>query len=178
MPGNRPSHNRSSSYSGDYRPAQPSNLRQSHRVPSISAHHSDPHGSSTILPSEATSSAEATESTPLIQGQIIEPRGRRPSIHPAHDGLCTHGTFSPRASSPTEPFFNQNWDDESTSAAGSSHKHSDSDSAVPGNEDWQRWLKRRIKTRRMGQSRELAEQAGIRDTPMMFVLSKSLEKIQ
>ncbi|CAG9976047.1 unnamed protein product [Clonostachys byssicola] len=155
----RPDHQRSSSYNGDYRPSQPSGLRQSHRVPSVSNQLA-----------EGAASAQASESTPLIQGQIIEPSHRRPSIHPAHEGLCTHGTFSPRAESPTEAFFG-NWDDEGPTPD-PNNKNSDSDSSLPNftpSDDWHRWLRRRIKTRKMGQSSELAQQAGIRDTPLMYL---------
>ncbi len=45
----------------------------------------------------------------------------------------------------------------------------DAISAVVGNDDWKHWLKKRMRTRKMGQSSELAEQAGIRDTNLMFV---------
>lgn len=40
-------------------------------------------------------------------------------------------------------------------------------SHVMGHDDWKRWLKKRMKTRKMDQSSELAEQAGFRDTPYM-----------
>lgn len=38
---------------------------------------------------------------------------------------------------------------------------------IVGSDDWKRWLKKRIRTKKMGQSSALAEQAGIEDTPLM-----------
>jgi hypothetical protein len=34
-------------------------------------------------------------------------------------------------------------------------------------ESWKKWFSGRIRTKKMGQSRELAQQAGFRDTPLM-----------
>lgn len=38
---------------------------------------------------------------------------------------------------------------------------------IVGHDDWKRWLKKRMRTKKMGQSSELAERAGFRDTPYM-----------
>jgi hypothetical protein len=40
-------------------------------------------------------------------------------------------------------------------------------SHIVGHEDWKKWLKRRIRTKKMGQSSQLAEQAGLHDTTLM-----------
>jgi hypothetical protein len=34
-------------------------------------------------------------------------------------------------------------------------------------DDWKEWLKRRMRTKKMGKSRHLAAQAGFTDTPLM-----------
>jgi hypothetical protein len=38
---------------------------------------------------------------------------------------------------------------------------------IVGHEDWKRWLKRRMRTKKMGHSSRLAEQAGLQDTTLM-----------
>lgn len=90
------------------------------------------------------------ESTPLILGS--ESRGRN------------NGTFSPRASSPNG-LFSGSTDDgsESLGSAGNTGIFG----SLLGGDDWKRWLKRRMRTTKMGHSSELAEQAGFRDTPFM-----------
>jgi hypothetical protein len=44
-------------------------------------------------------------------------------------------------------------------------------SHVVGHDDWKKSLKGLMRTKKMGQSSELAEQAGVRDTWFMFVNS-------
>lgn len=171
----RPSYNRSTS--GDYRPAQPSSLRRSHRPSSISPGAHDGSGSEaspsatpiqTASPGSAmrtTSGGFFDETTPLVTSD------RRSTVHPAHGGVCTHGTFSPRPESPTEPTIQCPSSDGSTTP-GSGTKIPFVDNAITsvvGHDDWKKWLKKCIRTRKMGQSSELAEAAGIQDTPLMFV---------
>lgn len=50
----------------------------------------------------------------------------------------------------------------------------DAISHIMGHEDWKRWLKKRMRTKKMGQSNELAEQAGIQHITFMFVPSSHL----
>jgi hypothetical protein len=92
-----------------------------------------------------------SESTPLIQD--------------AGAGPGTHGTFSPRASSPVNGIFSGSTDDESESQG--SGGNNGIFASLVGGDDWKRWLARRMRTTKMGHSSELAEQAGFRDTPFM-----------
>lgn len=175
--------------SPDHRPAQPSSLRHTHRVPgsddgasddggvgdrhSSAGEHPQAPGQQLPRPGSTASSPRggifASESTPLISDHPE----RRPT-HPAHGGLCTHGTFSPRPSSPVdasggrESYDGYVEDDASSSVSGTRILVLDSAiSHIVGHDDWKRWLKKRVRTKKMGQSSELAEQAGIRDTPLM-----------
>lgn len=154
----RPTVNRASSYSGDYRPVQPSSLRQSHRPSSRSR------PSSNETPPEGIF---ASESTPLVPNQ-----GSSSHCY-AHAGPCRHGTFSPRPESPTgEPLFLRHPDSDGSSTPGSGTRIPVLDSAITsivGHDDWKKWLKKRIRTKKMGQSSELAAEAGIRDTPLMYM---------
>lgn len=171
----RPSHSRNNSSSNEYRPAQPSALRQS-----LSAQHPyiDEEGraaSTSVLPSSPPRSPSpaqqerpsltgvlASESTPLLPSQ------RRGSIHPAHPGVCSHGTFSPRPMSPATTAGG--YDDESSETAGSGTHIPVLDDAITtivGHEDWKRWLKKRMTTKKMGNSSRLAQRAGVQDTPYM-----------
>lgn len=135
--------------SKDHRPLQPSTLRQSHtpesRPGSEDSNHSDFFPSSTAVGDHFMG-----ESTPLILGS--EARGRN------------HGTFSPRASSPSG-LFSGSTDDgsDSTRSGGNTGIFA----SLLGGDDWKRWLTRRMRTTKMGHSSELAEQAGFRDTPFM-----------
>ena len=175
----RPSYNRA--ISGDYRPSQPSALRHSHRPSSIdpdtTSDFNQSDTSSVPRPSSPDSAAAsrtggffATETTPLV----LPNEDRRSTAHhsSAHGGVCTHGTFSPRPESPTnEPLIQGSSSDGSTTP-GSGTRIPILDNAIStvvGHDDWKKWLKRRMRTKKMGQSSELAEQAGIRDTPLMFV---------
>lgn len=168
----RPSHSRSSSYSNDQtrRPNNPSGLRQA-----IAANLTGQSAENRPVtpPSPGPASASRTEATPLLQNDTS---ARRPSIHPAHTGYCNHGTFSPRPSSPTGQSFEGYRDDESASVnTGDGTPESGTTIAVldnaithiVGHEDWKRWLKRRIRTKKMGHSSRLAEQAGLQDTTLM-----------
>lgn len=40
---------------------------------------------------------------------------------------------------------------------------------IVGHDDWKRWLKKRMRTKKMGHSSVLAEQAGFEDTAFMSV---------
>lgn len=63
-------------------------------------------------------------------------------------------------------------DSDGSSTPGSGTRIPALDSAIShivGHEDWKRWLKKRMQTKKMGQSSELAEQAGIPHTVFMLV---------
>lgn len=171
------SHSRNSS-SNDHRPAQPSALRQAFSARHDSSDNREDQGTVPSPPTSpgpasraAISYAFASESTPLIQGQPDSSNSRRNGIHPAHPGVCSHGTFSPRPSSPT--ITAHSIDDDGSDTAGSGTHIPVLDDAITtivGHDDWKRWLKHRIRTKKMGHSRVLAEQAGFEDTTSMCVL--------
>ncbi|KND87061.1 putative sulfate transporter [Tolypocladium ophioglossoides CBS 100239] len=164
----RSAHSRENSASNGHRPTQPSTLRQSHTPPSRRAS-----GDAAPPPSprsRAGSSGVINESTPLIHGD--EHAGRRGGVSPAHPGICTHGTFSPRPSSPADG-LGPRLQDLAGSEAGDSEPPSgvlgDAMSNIEGTDDWKRWIKRRIRTKKMDQSSELAQRAGFRFTPLMYL---------
>ncbi|KAH7324904.1 sulfate transporter family-domain-containing protein [Stachybotrys elegans] len=149
----RPSHSRNSSF--DHRPAQPSALRRTITA-NAPDEQDDRHDrpSPPASPGPATrSSTFATESTPLILSRDA----------PVHDGACDHGTFSPRPSSPTglrQASLFSDGSETPVSGVGSTDRPDD---------DWKRWLKKRMRTKKMGQTRHLARQAGFQDTALMYL---------
>jgi hypothetical protein len=183
----RPTHSRgnSTSGSGDHRPAQPSTLRLSQHANddgSTSNRRSNGDGAEQPQLSHARrpamgprASTFSTESTPLMQSSQgnSEPGGAgRTNYHHAHAGPCNHGTFSPRPESPAGGLAARHSDDDGTESTGSGTTFpvlDDAISHIVGHDDWKRWLKKRMRTRKMDHSSNLAEQAGIRDTPMMYV---------
>ncbi|KAL7954696.1 sulfate transporter family domain-containing protein [Trichoderma compactum] len=151
MSGPPPPLNRADS-SKDHRPLQPSTLRQSHTPPSRPG--SGDSQSSDVYPSiMAIGDSFASESTPLIQDDQSGPRG--------------HGTFNPQSSSPPNGLFGGSIDDDGETQDNGSN--GGFFSSLSGNDDWKRWLSRRMRTTKMGHSSELAEQAGFRDTPFMYL---------
>ena len=172
-----PQHSRESSYTYDHRPSQPSTLRQSYTA---GQSYSSSSTIDDVLASDSTFHNENTESTPLLHESDDHNLDSTTSLHkshsrshPAHAGPCNHGTFSPRPSTPTEEYpFN---DANGSESAGSETPVSGTTIAVldnaisglVGHDDWKKWLKRRMRTKKMGQSRELAHRAGFQDTPLM-----------
>ncbi|KAH7163410.1 sulfate transporter family-domain-containing protein [Dactylonectria estremocensis] len=161
--------------SNDHRPSQPSALRQAFSAQSRTGegdthNATDPYSSPPTSPGPAARGtissifAGGSESTPLLQDES----GRRTSgVHP---GLCRHGTFSPRPTSPSVTM--RSTDEESSETAGSGTHIPVLDSAITtivGHDDWKKWLNRRIRTKKMGHSSMLAEQAGIQDTNLMYL---------
>lgn len=70
-------------------------------------------------------------------------------------------------------------DEESSETAGSGTHIPVLDSAITtivGHDDWKRWLKKRIRTKKMGHSSMLAEQAGFKDTTSMCVPYRRLSE--
>ncbi|KAF4976597.1 hypothetical protein FZEAL_6757 [Fusarium zealandicum] len=182
----RPSHSRNNS-STDHRPSQPSALRQalnaqrsgedSSRPRSndggsspTSGHFASPPASPGPATRASIDNIFASESTPLMQSSDSPLNRRRGSIHPAHPGVCSHGTFSPRPTSPTMTM--RSIDEDGSETAGSGTHIPALDNAITtivGHEDWKRWLSRRMRTKKMGHSSVLAEQAGFEDTSLMYV---------
>ncbi|RDA91575.1 hypothetical protein CP533_5985 [Ophiocordyceps camponoti-saundersi (nom. inval.)] len=102
--------------------------------------------SQTPSPMADSSSSAAGESTPLVRAALpgyLLPRSR-------------HGTFSPRPASPPN-------------GSRSGDTVASVDSAASAADDWKRWLRSRMRTRKMDQSHRLAEQAGFRFTPLMYL---------
>ncbi|KFA45536.1 hypothetical protein S40293_06580 [Stachybotrys chartarum IBT 40293] len=156
----RPSHSRNNST--DHRPTQPSSLRRALSangpntpVNTGAASSVDPASSSPPASPGPAPRALASEFTPLLVGTETC----------VHEGPCNHGTFSPRPSSPaagrrTTSLFSDVSDTLQSTTASSIDKR---------DKDWKRWLKKRITTKKMGHSRQLAEQAGFQDTPLMYM---------
>ncbi|TQV94205.1 sulfate permease [Cordyceps javanica] len=136
-----------------HQPAQPSTLRQSHTPGSRPVSYvdddgddNDDNGNNNYLQDHnvpSLAARRASEATPLLISST------EPSAHP---GECDHGTFSPRASTPM--------------GARELESHID---GMQGSEDWKSWLKQRIRTKKMGQASELAQRAGVRDDPIMYL---------
>ncbi|PHH67591.1 hypothetical protein CDD83_6502 [Cordyceps sp. RAO-2017] len=80
--------------------------------------------------------------------------------------MCDHGTFSPRPSSPADGL-------PAAAAIAATDPVGPLDDAGPstvfGADDWKRWLKSRMRTKKMDQSSRLAAQAGFRFTPLMYL---------
>ncbi|KAI9172548.1 putative sulfate transporter [Paramyrothecium foliicola] len=159
----KPTHSRTSSY---HRPNQPSALRQSYTADSPKDA-ANPEGPTNSQPSPPVSPGPgrappregifASESTPLIRTDLC---------NAAHaGGVCTHGTFSPRPTSPAGFGDQSIYSEASSDTAGPSG----SGAGDRNDDDWKEWLKRRMRTKKMGRSRHLAAQAGFEDTPLMYL---------
>lgn len=106
----------------------------------------------------------ATETTSLLRGGIDD------HSHPPHDGPCNHGTFSPRPSSPTSILSSEQ--SLMTSESSSSRLVDNLLGTITGNSgdpSWRRKLARRIRSKKMHTSQELAREHGIRDSPLMYL---------
>lgn len=164
-----PSHHREdSSSSKSHRPAQPSSLRQSHAASSRDSSQDSGPAFRHAVPSrddaargDATVGGNTDESTPLISDGGSTERRRSSAVHP---GVCNHGTFSPRPMTPDEVFPIAR-DDIVTTGPDGLFDNSSSQASIE--EGWKKWFSGRIRTKRMGETRELAHRAGFRDTPLM-----------
>jgi len=170
-----------SSASHGHAPAHPSGLRQSHSAasyasladaadtragdsPPLSPRSPPPASNETYIPGfdlagPSNRPETATESTSLLDFRE----------HPAHEGPCNHGTFSPRPMSPTD------------SVAADSHIYSgsESDGSVPTMDgvlsvearkkrrSWKKQLASRMKSKKMSTSSVLAKRHGFKDSTLM-----------
>ncbi|KAG8417218.1 hypothetical protein J3459_012511 [Metarhizium acridum] len=167
----RPSHHRAdSSSSKSHRPAQPSSLRQSHAASSRDSSQDSGPAFRQAVPSrddaargDATIGGNTDESTPLIPDGGSTERRRSSAVHP---GVCNHGTFSPRPMTPDEAFPITR-DDIVTTGPDGLFDNSSFQASIE--EGWKKWFSGRIRTKRMGETRELAHRAGFRDTPLMYL---------
>jgi hypothetical protein len=154
----------------DHTPAHPSGLRQIYTASSTSSVDEVPAPAS---PESNTRSAHnvagpsrqrPTEATSLL-GAALDFREQ------AHEGPCNHGTFSPRPTSPTN----------SIQAGSISPSESEAEASLPGidgvlSEETRRrrnWKKRwasKMRSKSMSTSSALAEQHGVRDSALMYVV--------
>ncbi|ROV89789.1 hypothetical protein VSDG_08609 [Cytospora chrysosperma] len=157
-------------------PSTPSGLRQSYVASPesspevLTGSHADPaisSSSSSSTPAARSGHAKvaSSESTALLRD--------------AHEGPWGQGTFSPRAESPTNSFLRSNNASQSGSRAPSLGNSSESslpiiDSVVAyvsakGAPDWRRRWAKRMRTKTMGRSSELAERHGVDDNAVMYL---------
>ncbi|PHH82166.1 hypothetical protein CDD82_6788 [Ophiocordyceps australis] len=161
----RPSQSRETSATSNHRPLQPSSLRHSH-TPLSSSESS----TSTADPRSTYDNDEPTEATPLCNDSADAFSARHPAAASTRPRSGTHGTFSSRSSSQGYAAATA-----SVNAGLSVNESLDSsilDNAVSqfiGTDDWKRWIKKRIRTKKMDQSTALARQAGFRFTPQMYL---------
>lgn len=100
-------------------------------------------------------------------------------LRDAHEGPWSHGTFSPRAASPSNSFGRSNDASQAASLAPSLGDSSESslpifDSVVAyvsakGAPDWRKKWAKRMRTKTMGRASELAERHGVEDNAFMCV---------
>ncbi|KAJ1326907.1 putative sulfate transporter [Microdochium nivale] len=142
----------------DHAPATPSTLRQSHTLSSSPgshhSHHSDDGraGPSSRPPGVDGTFDDYTETTSLLHHER------------AHDGDCDHGTFSPRASSPIPS--TQNSEDRNSIMASDASVGSIEGQLKGGRK---KVFSDRLKSRNMMNTREFAEQHGIKDSNYMYL---------
>ncbi|CAJ2512513.1 Uu.00g055280.m01.CDS01 [Anthostomella pinea] len=126
-------------------PLTPSSLRQSRTISS---------SSSMLSTRPDTANDESNETTSLLHHEH------------AHDGPCNHGTFSPRASSPTRR--DRNLDSEGTSIADSEGSTLPANSQFLKGSSSRRNFSSRIKSKKMTDSSALAERHGFKDSWWMY----------
>lgn len=177
----------------NHTPATPSGLRQSYTASSSS-------DTSLPLSSEHTRSGpsqNASESEPSHQNPGPRPSNPRlPSEttgllsdalygNHAHEGPCNHGTFSPRPLSPTTSFGRETslllQDGSRAPSPGASSESSlpIMDSVVAfvaarGASDWKKRWARKMRSKTMSTSSELAERHGVKDSAFMCVYDQHL----
>lgn len=155
----------------DHTPAHPSGLRQIYTASSTSSVDEaagPPSPESSNRPSAPNvagpSRQRPTEATSLL-GAALDFREQ------AHEGPCNHGTFSPRPTSPTS----------SIQADSISPSESEAETSLPGidgvlseesrrRRNWKRRWASKMRSKKMSTSSALAEQHGVRDSALMYVV--------
>lgn len=155
--------------SNAHAPATPSGLRQSYTASPDSSPELTRSGPSRT-PSDHT--RVASESTGLLSDTLYRDH--------AHEGPCDHGTFSPRPTSPSASYQPQNGVSQNGSRAASPGASSESSLPIidnivayvsaKGAPDWRKRWAKRMRTKTMGRSSELAERHGVKDNAYMYVL--------
>lgn len=160
-------------------PSTPSGLRQSYTA--------SPDSSPEVTTdSHAEPSSSSSSSSPPPGARSGYPRATSETtglLRDAREGPWSHGTFSPGATSPTNSFGRSNDVSRDVSRAPSIGASSESslpiiDSVVAyvsakGAPDWRKRWAKRIRTKTMGRSSELAERHGVQDSAFMCVHAAS-----
>ncbi|KAI1637899.1 sulfate transporter family-domain-containing protein [Biscogniauxia mediterranea] len=143
----------------DHAPLTPSGLRQSSTLSSSSSS-KDQEDEANRAGSSARSGLlyddddTPRETTSLLQHERV------------HDGPCSHGTFSPRASSP--PRLARNADSEMGSITDSEGSANSSAGSQPLRPPWRKAFSSRMKSKTMANSSALAERHGFKDSWWMY----------
>lgn len=158
----------SNSNSHNHAPANPSGLRQSYTASAGS----DSETSSAPMMSRPSSNLHRlpSETSPLLSNNFDHEH--------VHDGPCDHGTFSPQPASPTASLGPSNNVSQYGSRAPSPGASESSlpiiDSVVAyvsakGAPDWRKRWAKRMKSKTMHRSSELAERHGVKDNAFMYL---------
>lgn len=168
-------------------PSTPSGLRQTYNASPDSLPSSSPSnlpspdvpgGSAPREPSPPRRPAHSrapSETTALLRDALDREH--------AHEGPCGHGTFSPQPSSPTNGFsrsVNASLNGSRAPSPGASSESSLPiiDSVVAfvaakGAPDWRKRWTKRMRTKTMGRSSELAQRHGVKDNAFMCVFNSN-----
>ncbi|GAP86999.1 putative sulfate transporter [Rosellinia necatrix] len=152
--------------SGGSRPQQPS-PRPTQSTP----HHHSPSTPSTLRQSRTLSNSESESGHPghIADADADETTSLLHHDEQAHDGPCSHGTFSPRATTP--PPGETHAESGTASLLGSDRSATPSDapsSSLPRGR-WRKSLSNMMKSKKMATSSALAEQHGIQDSWYMYI---------
>ncbi|KAI1151506.1 putative sulfate transporter [Nemania diffusa] len=140
----------------------PSSRREEQEQEQESPSMRDSHHSSSVLRPEAEVDADADETTSLLHSE-------RP-----HDGPCSHGTFSPRATSPSLRGLHAE-SERTTSLLGSLLGSDDSATLggpappPPLRPGWRKTVSSMVKSKKMATSSALAERHGFEDSWFMYL---------
>lgn len=164
-------------------PSTPSGLRRAYTASPDSLPSNSP--SNSPSPDVSSSSAARETSPPRRPGHSRAPSETTALLRDAldrehaHEGPCSHGTFSPQPSSPTNGFsrsLNASLNGSRAPSPGASSESSLPiiDSVVAyvaakGAPDWRKRWAKRMRTKTMGRSSELAERHGVKDSAFMCV---------
>ncbi|KAF3766686.1 hypothetical protein M406DRAFT_345114 [Cryphonectria parasitica EP155] len=171
------------SSSNSHVPSTPSGLRQSYTGSSSSSSSSSSSvaapPSAQRAPTHTTSGPSSPSNHDRLPSETTALLGDTFYRDHAHEGPCDHGTFSPRPASPSTSNIRSNNASQDISRAASPGASSESslpiiDSVVAyvsakGASDWRRRWARRIKSKTMSRSGELAERHGVKDSPYMYL---------
>lgn len=164
------------SHPNSHAPSTPSGLRQIYTASTDSTSDSASHTASDASNprSPPNRSPLPSETTALLSDALY--------CEHAHDGPCDHGTFSPRPASPEASYGRVNNPSQLDSRAASPGASSENslpilDSVVAyvaakGAPDWRKRWAKRIKSKTMHRSSELAERHGVEDSAYMCVGSR------